>query len=114
MSPCQERFLSISQEQVVPKDFAEVSCKSRVNHHMFIWFLASHLGVSDAMDDELLRIPVRQMSGKVVVLEVTPGTTLREFKKQLEGWHPSEDELTRKMSTVDVIVGGEKLLEKDK
>ena len=54
-------------------------------------------------------MPVRQMSGKVVVLEATPTTTIQEFK-QLEGWHPSEDELTRKMSTVDLIVGGEKLL----
>ena len=60
---------------------------------------------------EIFRVPVRQMSGKVVVLEATPTTTVREFKKQLEGWHPSEDELTRKMSTVDLIVGGEKLLE---
>ena len=59
-------------------------------------------------------MPVRQMSGKVVVLEVTPDTTVREFKKQLEGWHPSDDELTRKMSTVDLIVGCEKLLNNEK
>ena len=63
---------------------------------------------------EVFRVPVRQMSGKVVVLEVTPDTTVREFKKQLEGWHPSDDELTRKMSTVDLIVGGEKLLNNEK
>ena len=59
---------------------------------------------------EIFRVPVRQISGKVVVLEATPTTTVREFKKQLEGWHPSEDELTQKMSTVDLIVGGEKVL----
>ena len=63
---------------------------------------------------ETMRVPVRQMSGKVVVLEVTPDTTIRQFKKLLEGWHPSQDELTRKISTVDVIVGGEKLLQNDK
>ena len=57
---------------------------------------------------------MRQMSGKVVVLEATPDTTVREFKKQLEGWHPSDDELTRKMSTVDLILGGEKLLQNDR
>ena len=60
---------------------------------------------------EVFRVPVRQLSGKVVVLEATPTTTVREFKNRLEGWHPSEDELTRKMSTVDLIVGGEKVLE---
>ena len=59
-------------------------------------------------------MPVRQMSGKVVVLEVRPDTSIREFKKQLEGWHPSDDEFTRKMSTVDLIVGGEKLLNNKK
>ena len=59
-------------------------------------------------------MPVRQMSGKVVVLEATPNTTIWWFKKQLERWHPSDDALTRKMSTVDLIVGGEKLLENHK
>ena len=32
-----------------------------------------------------MRIPVRQMSGKVTVLEATPDMTVSEFKKQLRG-----------------------------
>ena len=63
---------------------------------------------------EVVQVSVQQMSGKVVLLEATADTTVRELKEQLEAWHPSDDELTRKMSTVDLIVGGEKLLENKK
>ena len=60
---------------------------------------------------EAFRVPVRHMSGEVVVLEAMPTTTIQEFKQQLEGCNPCDDELARKMSTADLIVGGEKLLE---
>ena len=56
---------------------------------------------------------MRQMSGKIVVLEVMEDTTVSEFKELLRGWHPSEDDLIRRLSTVDVIVGETKLIEDD-
>ena len=52
---------------------------------------------------------VRQMSGKIVVLEITDETTVGEFKEQLRGWQPSQDDLTHRSSQVRVTVG-EKLL----
>ena len=60
-----------------------------------------------------MKIPVRQMSGKIVVLEVTDDTTLCQFKEQLRGWNPSQDDLIRRLSTVDVIVGDKKLNDDD-
>ena len=60
-----------------------------------------------------MKIPVRQMSGKTVVVEVTDETTVGEFKEQLRGWHPSQDDLTRRLSKVHVILGDKKLTEDD-
>ena len=60
-----------------------------------------------------MKIPVRQMSGKTVVLEVTDETTVGEFKEQLRGWQPSQDDLTRRLSKVHVLLGEKKLTEDD-
>lgn len=60
-----------------------------------------------------MRVPVRQMNGKVILLEVTSCATVRELKRQLRGWQPCEDELTRQMTTVDLVLGEEKLLDND-
>ena len=61
----------------------------------------------------LMKIHVRQMSGQIVVLEVMEDTTVSEFKEQLRGWHPSNDDLIRRLSTVDVILGETKLTQDD-
>ena len=37
-----------------------------------------------------------------MVLEITDEATVREFKEQLRGWHPSQDDLTRRLSKVHV------------
>ena len=56
-----------------------------------------------------MRVPVRQMSGKVVVLEVMPEMTIREFKQMLKVRQPSEDKFTRSITMVEVVVEGCKL-----
>ena len=56
-----------------------------------------------------MRIPFRQMNGKVRILEVTPETTIGDLKKRLSGWQACEDELSRKISQVDIILEDRKL-----
>ncbi|CAK9089748.1 GTP-binding protein SAR1B [Durusdinium trenchii] len=58
-------------------------------------------------------IPIRQMNGKVTILEVMPESTVRQLKRQLKGWQVCEEELTRKMSKVDLIVGEKQLVDGD-
>ena len=60
-----------------------------------------------------MKIHVQQMSGKMVVLEIADETTIREFKEQLKGWQPSQDNLTRRLSKVHVLLGERKLTEDD-
>lgn len=60
-----------------------------------------------------MRIPIRQMNGKVTILEVMPESTVRQLKRQLKGWQVCEEELTRKMSKVDLIVGEKQLVDGD-
>ena len=57
-----------------------------------------------------MRLAVRQMNGKVLLVEVTSDTTVGELKRRLKALHPSEDEQVRKMSTVDLVLGDMKLV----
>ena len=48
-----------------------------------------------------MRIPVRQMSGKVAVLEVVPEMTVQEFKQQLRGlgdWELQQADISLSLS----------------
>ena len=57
-----------------------------------------------------MRILVHQMKGEDATIDVLPDTTIRDLKRQLKGLQVAEDELTRKMSLVEVIVGDRKLV----
>ena len=58
------------------------------------------------------KISALQPSGEVLVLEVTPETTGRLLKQQIkEGQH--WDELTRRTTSVEIIVGDNHLLAND-
>ena len=58
-------------------------------------------------------ISVRQPSGEVIVLEVTPETTGKELKQQIKDRKPSWDELTRNTTIAEIIVGHNHLLAND-
>ncbi|CAK9109633.1 unnamed protein product [Durusdinium trenchii] len=59
-----------------------------------------------------MRIPVRHMSGKVTVVEVSPDTTIGKLKMQMRAWLPCEDEL-RGMSTLELSLGETRLTSND-
>ena len=61
-----------------------------------------------------MHISVELISGKKCTLEVPPDTTIRELKEKLKAFHPSEDQLTRKLSSVEIVLGSEKLSELDR
>eukprot|EP00435_Cladocopium_sp_Y103_P065802 s106_g27.t2 len=54
-------------------------------------------------------ITVELLSGKVCTLAVQPEMTIEELKEEVKAFHPSEDELTRRLSTVELVVDGEQL-----
>ena len=54
-------------------------------------------------------INVELLSGKVYTLAVRPEMTIRELKDEVKVFHPSEDEITRILSTVEFVLHGEKL-----
>eukprot|EP00434_Breviolum_minutum_P005719 symbB.v1.2.005038.t2/scaffold291.1/size238869/3 len=62
---------------------------------------------------ETLQLHVQQVSGLNMLLEVQTDTSIREVKKKLKDWQKSDDELAKKMSTVELIVGGRKLTNDD-
>ena len=54
-------------------------------------------------------INVELLSGKVYTLAVRPEMTIGELKEEVKIFHPSEDEITRILSTVEFVLHGEKL-----
>ena len=54
-------------------------------------------------------INVELLSGKVYTLAVRPEMTIGELKEEVKVFHPSEDEITRILSTVEFVLHGEKL-----
>lgn len=58
-----------------------------------------------------MKVPVQLLSGEVLAeLTVLPLTTVREFKRQVQELQPYKDEVTRRVSLVDVLLGDRKLL----
>ena len=60
-----------------------------------------------------MKINVELISGKICALEVQPDITVPELKEALKPFHPSQDQVTRKLSTLEIFVHGEKLNELD-
>ncbi|CAJ1373062.1 unnamed protein product [Effrenium voratum] len=58
-----------------------------------------------------MRIPVRQLNGKVTILEVMPETTVGELRSRVKGWQAFDDELM--LSRVDLVLGERKLVDED-
>ncbi|CAK9100510.1 Putative surface protein bspA-like (TvBspA-like-625) [Durusdinium trenchii] len=56
-----------------------------------------------------MRIRTRQMNGTVAEVEAMPETILREFKRKLKDLHQGESETTRRLTTVQVVLGLQKL-----
>ena len=56
-----------------------------------------------------LRIAVEQLSGEMLVLEVTQEMKLREVKQQIKDMHAWEDELSRDTTFVEMLFGDRKL-----
>ena len=54
-------------------------------------------------------INVELLSGNVYTLAVRPEMTIEELKEEVKVFHPSEDEITRILSTVEFVLHGEKL-----
>ena len=54
-------------------------------------------------------INVELLSGNVYTLAVWPDMTIGELKEEVKDFHPSEDEITRILSTVEFVLHGEKL-----
>ena len=54
-------------------------------------------------------INVELLSGKVYTLAVRPEMSIGELKEEVKVFHPSEDEITRILSTVELVLDGEKL-----
>ena len=54
-------------------------------------------------------INVELLSGKVYTLAVRPEMTIGELKEEVKAFNPSEDEITRALSTVKFVLHGEKL-----
>ncbi|CAK9089850.1 Protein TIC 20-v [Durusdinium trenchii] len=62
--------------------------------------------------DEEMSLSVELLSGKVCVLDMLPNfLTIWALKEQLKEFHPSQDELTRKLSNVQVVLDGKKLVD---
>ena len=54
-------------------------------------------------------INVELLSGKVYTLAVRPEITIGELEEEVKAFHPSEDEITRILSTVEFFHHGETL-----
>ena len=54
-------------------------------------------------------IHVELLSDSVRALTVQPDMTVEELKEEVKAFHPSEDEMTRMLSTVDLLLDGKKL-----
>lgn len=61
-----------------------------------------------------MRIPVQQISGQETIIEVEPDVTIKSLKQQLAALQSSSlDELTGRMTKVDLVVNGTKLKNMD-
>ena len=56
------------------------------------------------------RVSIRQLNGEAMVLDIMPEITGRELKERIKECLPWDDELTRKTTRVDIVVGESKLL----
>ena len=56
-----------------------------------------------------MRISVERLNGETLVLEVTPGMTIREVKQRIKDMQTWEDDLSRDTTFVEVIFGDKKL-----
>ena len=54
-------------------------------------------------------INVELLSGSAHALTVQQDMTVEELKEEVKAFHPSEDEITRMLSAVDLLLDGEKL-----
>ena len=57
-----------------------------------------------------MEVSFRQLSGAVMILEVMPEMTGRELKQRIKDRQLWNDELTRKTTRVDILVGPSRLL----
>lgn len=55
-----------------------------------------------------MNISVELMSGKVYPMEVQPTMTIRELKEEMKAFHRWEDEITKILGIVEIIVDGKK------
>ena len=60
-----------------------------------------------------MRISFRQLNGKAIVLEVLPDITGGELKERIKDCQLWDDELTRKTTLVDIVVGASRVLTND-
>ncbi|CAL1147487.1 unnamed protein product [Cladocopium goreaui] len=55
-------------------------------------------------------LSVELISGRVCTVEVFPQMKITELQEKLKAFHPSKDELTRRLSDPEIVVDGEKLV----
>eukprot|EP00913_Durusdinium_trenchii_P034464 g32245.t1 len=66
--------------------------------------------VTDVQIDAMaMRVTAVFLSGKLCVLDVMPDITIGDLKEELKVWHPIENDVIRKLSTVQVVLEGKKL-----
>ena len=59
--------------------------------------------------EDAMNIRVQLLSGKVHELNVKPEMKIAGLKKQLKVFHPSEDEVARKLSTTKIVLDNRNL-----
>ncbi|CAL1164820.1 unnamed protein product [Cladocopium goreaui] len=57
----------------------------------------------------MVRIQVELLSGEGASLEVTPDMTIGQLKEEVKAFHPSSDEIIRRLSSVEIVLDGAKL-----
>ena len=57
-----------------------------------------------------MRVSFRQLNGEAMALDIMPNITGRELKERIKACQPWDDELTRKTTRVDIVVGESRLM----
>ncbi|CAK9095656.1 Putative surface protein bspA-like (TvBspA-like-625) [Durusdinium trenchii] len=60
-----------------------------------------------------MEVSFRQLNGEAIILEVMPDMTGQELKEQIKERQHWDDELTRKTTRVDIVVGASRILKND-
>ena len=60
-----------------------------------------------------MEVSFRQLNGEAMILEVMPDMTGRELKARIKECQLWDDELTRKTTRVDIVVGASRMLKND-